>query len=430
MRVYRSHFKSRDTGQMCESEKFYVDFLDHKQTRRRIPTDRCRNEKEAERFGAMIEGLVIAASHSERLDAKLDTWLRSLSKATIQRFVKFGLIDGRYSMAAVPLRKHLEDFERYLAGTVSKRFGRKRCAKYIALVMARLRTMIEAPECGFVYWPDVTKGKCEMFLGRISTDRATRTYNGYVIAMQQFGRWMLSEKRAAESPVGEIELLRATTKTERRALDGDELVRLLESTAKGPQRRHMAAQDRCVVYLLGVELGLRVEELRSLKIGDFDWDDAKPYAFRTPAVRLAAEFCKNRTACEQVLRRDRAEQLKAYFAGRDLNESAFPTLPRNIFTAKMIRADAKTAGLVLKDRAGRVLVFHSLRHSLATLLDRMNVSLKARMDILRHSAKGNLTLGVYTDDTSLLEKREVVEQLPALPWPGEMRQTEPVEGVA
>jgi len=430
MRVFKSHFKDPDTGQMCETEKWYVDFLDHKQTRRRMPTDRCRNEKEAERFGQHVEQLVIAASNSERLDAKTDIWLRSLSKATIQRFVKFGLIDGRCSMAAVPLRKHLEDFERYLAGTVTKRFGRKRCPRYIRLVMNQLHAVMDAPECEFRFWSEVSKSKVEMFLGRIGESGATSTYNSYVITVQQFGRWMVGEGRAAESPVERIDLLKNKIKTERRALDADELVKLLEATAKGPTRHGMAAKDRCVAYLLAVELGLRVEELRNLRVASFDWDDAKPYAFRTPAVRLAAEFCKNRTSCEQVLKRDRSDQLKAYFAGRALDEPAFPTLLPACRTAQTIRADAKTAGIVLKDRAGRVLVFHSLRHSLATALDRTGISLATRMAIMRHSVRGNITLGIYTSEPTLLEKRTAIEQLPALPWPGEVKQAEPVEVVA
>ena len=102
MRIFKSHFKSPANGQMVETRRWYVDFADHKRIRRRMPTERCRTRKDAVRFGEMVERLVVAAAHGEPPDAKLDTWLCSLSKATLTRFAKFGLVDTRYTAAAVP----------------------------------------------------------------------------------------------------------------------------------------------------------------------------------------------------------------------------------------------------------------------------------------------------------------------------------------
>lgn len=428
MRVYKSRFRDPETGAQRDTSRWYVDFLDSQRIRRRMPVDqRCRTERDAERFGQNVEQLVIVASHSERPDARLDTWLRSLSRATLKRLVRFGLADEKYATVAVPLSRHIADFEQYLSTAPSTRFGRRRCPKYIALTIKQLHTIMDAPECRFRFWPDVTRTKVEMFLGRLRESCTVRTCNSYIVTLQSFAKWMAATGRGEEGDVGRIGLLRGGTATERLALDAGDLAKLIEAAATGPVFGDMPGTERAIVYALAVELGFRVEELKSLQVGDFDLDAGKAYPFRTPAVRLGAEHTKNRQPAEQVLRRDRAEQLHSWLAGRAPEDLAFPHIPPSYRTSAMIRTDAKRAGIATKDAAGRVLVFHSLRHSLATLLDRAGIPLAVRMDITRHSKKSCITLGVYTQAASLLEKRDAVEKLPALPWPGQGNQAEPPE---
>jgi integrase len=367
----------------------------------------------------MIEALVVARHHGDTPDARLDTWLRGLPKSTLRKLTSIALIDTRYVTATTPLKKHVEDFEDWMRTTVSERYGRKRSPRYVNLLMQQLTVILR--ECGFRTWSDIHKAKVEMFLGRLREKVSQRTYNSYVSAIKTFCSWMADEVgRAAESPVAKVKMLRVKDARPRRGLDDDEVVRLVESTAKGPVRNHVSGFDRAVLYLVAIESGLRTRELQSLRVRDFDFDERKPEAFRTPAVRLGAEFAKNREPVEQALRRDRAEQLRAYLAGKGPDERAL-NVPPNNRTADMIRADLKAAGIEADD--GKI-CFHSLRHTLATILDRSGVSLKTAMAIMRHSTRGHLTLGVYTDDVTLLEKRDATEKLPDYPWPVQERQSE------
>ena len=427
MRVFKSHFKDPSTGKQRETEKWYLDFLDHRQVRRRMPTP-CRTARDAERFGQLVEQLVICATHSEPLDVKLDTWLRSLSRGTLKRLAKFGLADEKYTTVVLPLSQHISDFSKYLATVPSSRFGVRRAPRYVAGTITQLQTIVDAPECHFRYWSDLSRAKVEMLLGRLRETRTARTCNGYLLALQLFTKWMISTGRGPESTVSQIPLLKQTTETERLVLEAGDIGKLIEATATAPMFAKMDGKERGLAYLLATETGFRVEELRSLKVGDFDFNEVKPYPFRTPAVRLAAGHCKNRRVAEQALRRDRAEQFREHFADRAAEDPVFPHMLPNNRTSDMIRRDAERAGIATTDVAGRVLCFHGLRHSLGTLLDRAGIPLAVRMDIMRHSKKSSgITLGVYTGDASLLEKRDAVEKLPALPWPGQSVQAEPAQ---
>ena len=92
-------------------------------------------------------------------------------------------------------------------------------------------------------------------------------------------------------------------------------------------------------------------------------------------------------------------------------------IPAHYRTAKMLHADCQTADIPVVDDVGRKIVFHSLRHILATELDRSGASLKEQMTIMRHSDRSNLTLGVYTH-VRTYDIRQAIENLPNYPWPG------------
>ena len=87
----------------------------------------------------------------------------------------------------------------------------------------------------------------------------------------------------------------------------------------------------------------------------------------------------------------------------------------------MLRADLEPAGIPEKDQAGREVLFHSLRHTLATNLDQTGASIAERAAIMRHSDKSNLTLGTYTH-VQVHNLRQAIENLPDYPWPGSEQQ--------
>jgi integrase len=404
MRVFKPQFRDRITGQSRETQKWYLDFRDHRQIRRRIPAERCRTEKQAERFGEMVEALVMNRQYGQSPDRRVVDWLHGLPKGTLGKFAEIDLIDEQYVTASTTLEQHIADFEKWLRGTRAKH-GFARNPVYIHNVLMEVRYIIR--ECGCTYWSDLTKAAVESCLGKLSV--ASKTYNGYLASVKLFATWMAENGRAVISPVAGIKPVRWQKTESRRAMIPEEVGKLLVTTAAGPVRYGMAGVDRAVLYLLAIDTGFRSGELRELTVGCFDLDNA--------TVTLGAEFCKNRQEAVQYLKRSRAEQLRAYLADREPGEKVF-NMPLGVKVVTMLRRDLIAAGIKPIDERGTRVVFHSLRYTLSTSLDRTGASLKERMTILRHSDKGSLTLGTYTT-LQVIDLRGAVERLPDYPWPAD-----------
>lgn len=207
MRVFKPKFKDRSTGEQRRTQKFYLDFFDHKQHRRRIPAPGCQTERQAERFGEMLEALVVARQYGDRPDKKLADWLHSLPKTTIRKLVDIDLADSSYVLAAVPLEQHVADFEKWLRETKA-RHGFARSDIYIHNTITQAKYIIDA--CGFHYWNDITKGAVETCLGKL--DVASKTFNAYQASIKCFADWVVANGRAAVSPVKDITPVRWTKK--------------------------------------------------------------------------------------------------------------------------------------------------------------------------------------------------------------------------
>lgn len=89
-------------------------------------------------------------------------------------------------------------------------------------------------------------------------------------------------------------------------------------------------------------------------------------------------------------------------------ESIFAEIP----DMGLFRTDLAAAGIAEEDERGRVVVVHSLRHSLATMLAQSKVAPAIAMKIMRHRDI-RLTLQHYTDD-SLLPVTAAMATLPTL----------------
>ena len=107
-------------------------------------------------------------------------------------------------------------------------------------------------------------------------------------------------------------------------------------------------------------------------------------------------------------------------------------MPSNYRTGKMLRADLTETedrnerdevirkAIPYVDDLGQKADFHALRHTLGGALDRTKASLKERMTIMRHSDRGNLSLGTY-GHVEAYDIRHAIENLPDYPWPDENR---------
>jgi integrase len=356
----------------------------------------------------MVESLVVGRQYGQRPDKGLADWLHGLAKGTIKKFAEYDLIDGEYVTASIPLSQHVDDFEKWLTATKA-RHGFARSPTYVHNTVTQILYIVA--DCGFTYWSDVTRAAVETCLGKL--DVASKTFNAYQASIKLFGDWLVENGRASVSPVKGIKAVRWQKTETRRALTQDEATALLRAAVSAPEYYGMSGVERAVLYLTALETGYRLNELRCLTVRCFDLDGA--------SINLDAEHTKNRMEAVQLIKRSRAEQYRAFLAGKTPDDRAF-TMPGDNEVLTMFRSDLEAAGIKPVDGRGVKVTFHSLRYGLATALDKSGATLKERMTILRHSTLGNLTLGTYTT-VEVVDLRGAVERLPLYPWPPAIRQT-------
>ena len=90
-------------------------------------------------------------------------------------------------------------------------------------------------------------------------------------ALKNFLNWLASDGRIGENPLAHLKKTK-TIRTSQRALEPDEVRRLLEATQAASERFGMTGYERAMLYRLAVESGLRASELRSLTVSSFDFD--------------------------------------------------------------------------------------------------------------------------------------------------------------
>lgn len=270
---------------------------------------------------------------------------------------------------------------------------------------------------------------CELTLGRVqaalSTLRATRgialrTLDRHVRAIKAFTRWLMLDGLLASDPLAALRGFNASTdrRRERRALQADEIARLVHAAETGGDYRGLSGVDRAMLYRLATGSGLRAAELASLRVQSFKLD-ADP-----PVIVVKAGYTKNGNEATQPIRRDLAERLRPWLAAkRTVGAQVFAVhqLPQK--TASMMRHDLKRAGIPYIDEDGHHADFHALRHSYVTALVRSGATVKQAQVLARHSTPV-LTLAVY----SHVAMRELTNALEAMPGEPEAKGGRSVAG--
>ena len=406
MNLFKPQFKGRKSGELRETQRWYLDFRDHNGIRQRFRGD--EDEHTTKELGRQIESLVLCRKRQVLPKDRLWQWLMGLEPDTQKRLVKIDLADKKWFIQlsqAERLSSWVDEYAHWLR-TSKGRNGYRRNRTYIEVTLTRVRNIVKG--CGFKTWTDVAKSRIESFLGGL--DIQVGTYNGYVTSFKQFCMWCVRDGKATHSPVQFLDRVRAPHRETRRPLAFDEVVRLLQTTANSGKHHGLTGTQRATLYLLAITTGYRANELRNLKVESFDLDKA--------TVRLPAKHCKDRCDSTQLLPLAVASRLTDFLADRHPTKPAFGLLTRQ--TAAMLKEDAVAAGLPIVDAEGRELVFHSTRHTLRTELVKARVTESVVDAIMRHKPVG-VGQRFYSHVTDF-EKREAVERLPEYPWPGDIVQ--------
>ena len=323
---------------------------------------------------------------------------------------KAGVVDRYKEHRKRPLTEHLADFKQSLLDDGDT-------LKQVRLTIYRINSIFEG--CRFTRWTDISGNAARRYLAGLRDGNriSKKTSNYYLKAIKHFCNWIVRERRASESPLAHLNCIRVEKHDlcrERRALEPDEIRHLLETTKAAGKRFGMEGYERALLYRLAAESGLRANEIRSLKISSFD--------FENHIVNVKSGCTKNKKEAILPLKPDTATELEEFFRGKLYNAKAFGGTYKRLTlkTADMLKADLADAGIPYVDDAGRYADFHSLRHTTGSLLAASGVHPKVAQSIMRHSDI-NLTMSRYTHTLTGQEAKAVAD-LPDLSLPSSKAQ--------
>jgi len=405
-RIDQARLTKKGDGILVETAHWHIGFEDNLGIRRTIRgfTDRQATQRLADR----IQDLLNYKANNAPLTNELQKFIEQLSCATRDELVGFGLLDLQTMAAGKPLMKLAGEFEQFL-------LSKERNDKYIAQTIRDIRRVFV--ECAFMFWSDITANKLSTYLKNLrDSGLSYRRSNAYLKAMQMFCKWMVNSNYVSQSLLQHLKALdgKLDQRHVRRVLELDELLRLLETTAEGPERFGLGGYERSLLYRFAIETGLRVNEIRTLTVGSFDFDRL--------IVKVEAGYSKHRREDTLSLRPDTAAELKQYFANKLPAAKVFSGSYTQLTdrTAEMIRADLQDAGIAYKDESGQIFDFHSLRHQTGSLLAASGVHPKVAQTLMRHSDI-NLTMSLYSH-TFRGQESEAVKSLPDLRLPSSQKQ--------
>ena len=286
----------------------------------------------------------------------------------------------------------------------------------------------------------ITPESIESFVALLREKRgiSLQTCNHYIRVIKTFCGWLLENNKIARNPLLSVTNFNADTdkRHARRALESEELQRLIEAAESGTTIQGMSGPDRVMFYILASWTGFRKGELGSITVRNFNLDG------QYPSLTIEASYSKRRREDVQYLHPDVVAKVREWLNERKFgpNEILFKVSVRTCglerTTAKMMKNDLKSARekwieeaetpedktkreesdfLKYVDSKGRFADFHTLRHTFITNLCCSNISPKTAQTLARHSDI-SLTMNIYSH-VSPEEQVAAINALPGLNKP-------------
>jgi len=384
---------------------FYITYWARPGQRRTVKG--CKDRAATEALARKLEADAMLRNNGV-IDVKADQYAKAEARRLVAKDAKGNVTDS-----------HVADFHAML-------LAKGTTAKHAQMTQSRVATIIE--ECKAQHPSDLAASKVQTVIAALR-DRegiSLQTCNYYLRAMKQFSRWMWRDGRTRDDPLAHLSGYNSQLdrRHDRRALTDEELARLIRAAEKGPKVRAMTGPERAMLYHLAVGTGFRANELRNLTPESFDLD-ADP-----PTVTVQAAYSKHRRKDVQPIRRDLADLLRPWLAGKEAGRPVFAMPDKPI---KLIRTDLGAAReawikevrskeerqarrqsdfLAYRNNADRFVDFHALRHTYITRLVRSGVAPAVAKNLARHSTIV-LTMDHYTH-TLIEDARAALDRLPGI----------------
>jgi site-specific recombinase XerD len=289
---------------------------------------------------------------------------------------KRGMID--------PLAEQLAVRRQSLVGDALDAFRRSldnATPKHQKLIMTRVRRLVEASGAKTLGDLDAEKVEEALKAIRREEDLGARTYNHYLQAIDEFGKWLVASKRLAHNPVAGIERLNAETDVRhaRRALTPEEVARLVDSArSSGVEVQGYDGELRARAYLMSFFTGLRRQELGSLTPRSFKLDAPRP------TLTVDAACSKHRRKDTLPMHPELVAMVREWVSGMEPEDLLFPRIERKK-TWLMVKKDLERVGIPYETHEG-IADFHAAgRHSHITGLLRHGATLVEARELARHA---------------------------------------------
>ncbi len=267
-----------------------------------------------------------------------------------------------------------------------------------------LRKIIK--HCNAVYPNDLSLNKVKGYLIFLHEQNlSARTCNKHLQIAKQFTTW-LDIKGYASIDLRAINRLNEDKdkRYKRRPLTDSESKILLNNMRD--KHHGLSCDERRMVYLFGLEIGFRWNEIVTLTVGDID--------LISKTVTIKAENEKAGRGTEKPLPKKLYVMLSNYLESPLRLPSC--RLFENMWQdkgAEMLQKDLDYVGINWRRNIkGEVIDFHALRHTFGTRLARAGVTPQKLQNLMRHSDI-NLTMKYYVHLT-VEDNRSAIDSLPSL----------------
>lgn len=372
MGVFKLRRRDKVTGEVIYSRRWYVEFADGYGIRRRLMGFETKRETDA--LAGLVNQLVSCRICGIQPDSSLQHWIDNLPPYLQLRFADWYLIEREQAERNRPIDAHLADFEANIR-------SKGRSSMHIQTLLLRLRRVLDVCKISSVGMLDAQRIETDVS-GLKMSDQSKKHH---IQAIKQFSTWLYHAGRTNTDLLLRLTLPRVVEIVRpRRALSRREVGLLLEAARTSEiECEGLNGRERHLLYRIALETGLRANEIRTLRVEDFD--------FAALTVRIRPQNEKARRGAILPLKPDLAGLIEEYTAPKGPRDTVIYV---SQYAARMLRTDLEAAGIPFKTGAGQA-DFHALRHTFGTLLAQSGTPPQVAQKLMRHSDP-RLTQNLYT----------------------------------